>query len=242
MHLKRIVAVFVLSLALLLSNCGDKDKKDPIADLALLLALQPQSLGVSGVFASMNIQTGEAAAAAAGNYTKSVFSPLALIDQTVPCSLGGSMRMSGDVVLDLTNPIVIQMQLNDATIAFSGCKQTIPMLEGSGVPVIGTLEGSVQDEGIMIQTMDATSTATLQKYTVNGAERLRSSTYKVNGVLYPTFDLIFTRNNAKMSIENPLTLTNAFMNIEDDVTVTGTFGDETINSHYTYKTRFKLLP
>ncbi|EQA52925.1 sigma factor SigX-regulated lipoprotein [Leptospira kmetyi] len=227
-----------LFLTLILANCGGKNEDHSKNDMALLLALQPQGLGISGIYASLNARS--SSGGGQGFYSTGNVSPYSLISQSQDCSQGGKMTLTGDLVMSAT-ATTASAQFNDAKTVFESCKQTVPLMEGTeNTTATAVIEGEILRNGQASIVIDPTSTAALTKATGNATERIQSSTYKVNGYLYPKFDITFTKNNAKLTLENMNDIDKAYIGIEETVQVTGTIGTENLNTSYTYKSRFKL--
>ncbi|PJZ59208.1 sigma factor SigX-regulated lipoprotein [Leptospira barantonii] len=227
-----------LFLTLTLAYCGGNNEDHSKNDLALLLALQPQGLGVSGVYASLNARSSSGGGQAF--YSNGSVSPYSLISQSQDCAQGGKMTLTGDITMNATATSATA-QFNNAKTVFESCKQTVPLVDGSeNSTAIAVIEGEIQRNGQASIVIDPTSTSALTKATGNATERIQSSTYKVNGYLYPKFDITFTRNNSKLTLENMNDLDKAYIGMEETVQVSGTMGTETINSSYSYKSRIKL--
>ncbi|TGM00151.1 hypothetical protein EHQ76_12765 [Leptospira barantonii] len=227
-----------LFLTLTLAYCGGNNEDHSKNDLALLLALQPQGLGVSGVYASLNARSSNGGGQAF--YSNGSVSPYSLISQSQDCAQGGKMTLTGDITMNATATSATA-QFNNAKTVFESCKQTVPLVDGSeNSTAIAVIEGEIQRNGQASIVIDPTSTSALTKAIGNATERIQSSTYKVNGYLYPKFDITFTRNNSKLTLENMNDLDKAYIGMEETVQVSGTMGTETINSSYSYKSRIKL--
>ncbi|MBM9502420.1 hypothetical protein JWG44_19390 [Leptospira sp. 201903071] len=240
MRLKKTISLILLTF--LFSYCdGKSGKDDTTTNFALLMALTaPKDQGVSGLYSALNLRDG-ANGGGAGAYSNGAVSPLAVVSQSMQCPKGGSMEMSGDIVMAAAGVGVYTIQFNGVKAVYTSCSFSAPSLDGtsdSGVPVL--VEGELLQDVAMTQTTDPTSTTSLFKVSTSGTQRIRSSNYKVNGFLYPTFDVTFTRNNAKLSIENANDLDNAYINIDETVRVTGTIGTQSVDSTFSYKSRYKL--
>ncbi|MBM9577702.1 hypothetical protein JWG45_11200 [Leptospira sp. 201903070] len=240
MLLKKTISLILLTF--LFSYCdGKSGNDDSMKNFALLMALtSPKDQGVSGLYSALNLRdTGNGGGA--GAYSNGAVSPLAVVSQSMKCPKGGSMDLSGDVVITPVGAGVITMQLNGAKSIYTSCSFSAPALDGSSNSNVSVLlEGELLQDATMTQTTDPTSTTSLYKVSASGTQRIRSSNYKVNGFLYPTFDVTFTRNNAKLSIENANDIDKAVVNIDETVRVTGTVGTETVDSTYSYKGSYKL--
>ncbi|RHX88748.1 hypothetical protein DLM78_07475 [Leptospira stimsonii] len=124
---------------------------------------------------------------------------------------------------------------------YSSCSFIAPLVEGpenSSATVL--LEGELFQDVSTSETLDASSIPSLTKVTFDGTQRLRSSNYKVNGYLFPTFDVTFTVNNGKIALENFNDLDNAYISVEEVLHASGTIGDEKIDKDFPFKSRYKL--
>ncbi|MDI7184114.1 sigma factor SigX-regulated lipoprotein [Leptospira santarosai] len=229
----------VLLLALLFSNCNQKKDGNSQNDSLLLLAAiqQPKSQGVSGLYAALSV-LGANNQGQQGAYSNGSVSPFAMFNQSKDCANGGKMTISGDMTNTQT-ATGASMEYKGTKLTFETCKQTVPMVEGGGTSLL-TIEGDVNMDGNITMTLDPTSTPTLLKMTSNSTRRVYSDTYKVNGYLYPKYDVTFTSNNSKVTIENADDIDKASVTIEETVRMTGTVGEEKIESSHTYKTQYKL--
>ncbi|MDI7188162.1 sigma factor SigX-regulated lipoprotein [Leptospira santarosai] len=230
----------VLLLALLFSNCNQKKDGNSQNDSLLLLAAiqQPKSQGVSGLYAALSILNTNNNPGQQGAYSKGNASPFATLNQSKDCANGGKMTMSGDATQTYT-ATGASLEYKGTKLTFETCKQTAPMVEGGGTSLL-TIEGDLFMDGNITITLDPTSTPTLLKATANTTQRVYSDTYKVNGYLYPKYDVTFTSNNSKLTIENADDIDKASVTIEETVRMTGTVGEEKIESSHTYKTQYKL--
>lgn len=236
MILKKITTTLFLTLILL--HCGGKNDDHTTKDIALLLALQPQGLGISGIYASLNARS--ASGGGQAFYSNGSVSPYVLISQSQDCAQGGKMTLTGDMTMNAT-ALGATAQYNGAKTVFESCKQTVPLMDGTeNANSVGVIEGEILQNGQATIVIDPTSTASLTKATGSATIKIQSSNYKVNGYLYPKFDITFTKNNSKLTLENMNDIDKAYIGIEETVQVTGTIGTEQVNSSYSYKSRFKL--
>ncbi|MDV6235711.1 hypothetical protein CH379_008740 [Leptospira ellisii] len=233
MNLKKIALV---GLALLAIQCGSKSDKGSSETLALLaLAGQGQSPGISGIYASV-IGGGGAGGGGAGALTSTTaVSPFAILEQTYPCKKGGTMELNGDVQIVGLSTILY----NGVNQTYNACTRSMPVLgTGTTNSIDMTINGTILMDGEQQSTVDPDSTQQNPKFTMNQVIRLRSSDYNVNGFAYPTFDLTFTRTNAKLSIENFGDIETATVSITETVLVVGTIGGEVVNSTFSYSAKY----
>lgn len=223
----------------LLSNCGDKNNDDSKNSALLLLALENQKKpGISGLYASLTARNGNNGGA--GNYSNGSVSPFSVITQSQPCPKGGSITLSGDVT-QANNGNQISAQFNDIKFTYVACAIMAPQIDSPNAGASEMLlEGELKQNGNMTITIDPSTTQSLLKYTGNSVMTISSESYKVNGYLYPKFEITFTSNGSKTTIENADDQDKATITIEETVRITGTVGNEKIDTSHSYKTQFKL--
>ncbi|AOP34874.1 hypothetical protein A0128_14075 [Leptospira tipperaryensis] len=237
MLLKKISVALVL--ALFFAQCNSKgNSSSDDQNLLLLAAIAPKNPGVSGLYASLNLNNG--GGGGAGNYSNGSVSPFVVVSQTQNCPRGGSATVSGDITFN-TVGATTTIQLNGVKAVYTSCSFIAPLIESSeNSSTVVLLDGELLQDFSLSQTVDPSSTASLYKVTASGTQRLRSSNYKVNGYLFPTFDVTFTRNNSKLTLENMSDLDNAYISVDETVHVSGTIGTETISKDYSYKSRYRF--
>ncbi|EMY76608.1 hypothetical protein LEP1GSC060_2173 [Leptospira weilii serovar Ranarum str. ICFT] len=232
----------MLFLTLFFSNCASKKDDNSLNNALLLAALQSKDPGVSGVYAALSVLTANNNPGQQGARSRGNVSPFATINQSQDCALGGKMTLSGEMTPSQT-ATGFSMQFTDTKMAFENCQQMAPTMEGGGTSLV-TIEGEITLDGradiVMDGNLNPNAPLTEMKYTMNSIRRMRTSSYTVNGFLYPTIDLTFTSNNAKYSIQNMDDLDKATMTIEETVEISGTIGEEKIKDSHTYKSTIKL--
>ncbi|MCG6194190.1 hypothetical protein LFX25_13145 [Leptospira sp. FAT2] len=230
---------FTLTTVLLVIQCGGKGGDDSNEQAALLLALMPKDQGISGVYAILAKQNG-GGGGGAGAYSKGNVSPFQAYSGTYPCPRGGSDTANGDITMGMAGG-VFTATLTAIKHTYTACSFLAPRIDGSSQDSsLLVLNGDVLQSGTISQTMDPANTSTLIKVTQSGSYNLSSSNYTVNGYLYPKFDLTFSTNNSKLTIENANDLDKATVTVDETTHVTGTIGDKSIDTTYTLKTTFKM--
>ncbi|EMJ96537.1 sigma factor SigX-regulated lipoprotein [Leptospira alstonii] len=232
----------VLFLTLLFSNCDGKKDDDSINNALLLAALQPKDPGVSGVYAALSLLTANNNPGQQGAYSRGNVSPFATINQSQDCALGGKMTLSGDYT-DGQTANGFSMQYTGTKMTFENCQQMAPTMQDSGTSQV-TIQGEMTLDGNAEMVMDGNfnpnAPLTEMKYTMNSTQRMRTSSYTVNGFLYPKIDLTFTSNNAKYTIANMDDIDKMTITVEETVEITGTIGEEKVKDSHTYKSTIKL--
>ncbi|RHX85705.1 sigma factor SigX-regulated lipoprotein [Leptospira stimsonii] len=237
MLIKNISLVLVFSV--FFAQCNGKGNDSSNAQtLMLLAAITPKNPGVSGLYASLKLNT--SCNGGQGNYSNGIVSPYLAINQTQNCPRGGKVEASGDISVNVAGATTT-VQFNGVKAVYSSCSFIAPLVEGpenSSATVL--LEGELFQDFSTSQTIDASSVPSLTKATFNGTQRLRSSNYKVNGYLFPTFDVTFTVSNGKIALENFNDLDNAYISVEEVLHASGTIGDEKIDKDFPFKSRYKF--
>ncbi|RHX79670.1 hypothetical protein DLM76_00670 [Leptospira yasudae] len=229
--------ILSLTLLLFISNCGEKKKDDSQNNAILLLALQNQNPGISGLYASLMARSNNGGGG--GNYSNGSVSPFALISQSQNCPRGGNMTLAGDLTQAM-NGASINAQFTGVKITYTACSLMAPNVESAGNSSQMLLEGELEQNGTMTVTVDPASTQSLLKTTGNSSMTISSSSYKVNGYLYPKFEVTFTTTGSKTTIENADDMDKAIMTIEETVEISGYVGNEKVSDSHSYKTQLKL--
>lgn len=235
--MKQMKLILAMALLLFLANCGDKKKDDTQNNAILLLALQNQNPGLSGLYASLMARNNNGGGA--GSYSNGSVTPFALYSQTEKCPKSGNLSIAGDLTQSMSGAS-LSAQFTGVKITYTACSMTSPNIESAGSTVDMLLEGEIEQNGTMTVTMDPSSTQSTIKTTGNSTMTIRSESYKVNGYLYPKFEITFTSTGTKQTIENANDMDKAIMTIEETVKITGTIGDKTVSDSHSYKTQFKL--
>ncbi|RHX85707.1 sigma factor SigX-regulated lipoprotein [Leptospira stimsonii] len=231
-----------LLLALFLTQCDGKgNHSSNDQNLLLLAAITPKDPGISGLFASINaMRAGGGGGGGAGAYSNAGISPLAQISQSQPCPKGGNFSIDGDLNASVVGTDT-RLQFTATKFTYANCSVYAPKIDNA----TDQSSSQVTLDGEIVEDIDMTQSAFVRTgndvtFTTSGTSRLRSSNYKVNGYLFPTFDVTFTYNNTKYTFENAIDLDNAYVVIEETVHASGTIGTETVNSDYSYKVRYKF--
>lgn len=230
--------ILSVTLLLLISNCADKKKDDSQNNAILLLALQGQkNPGLSGLYASLMARNGNNGAQ---NYSNGSVSPFSVISQSQNCPKSGKMTLTGDMTQSM-NGTQFTAQFTGVKLAYDACSLTAPNVENSqGASSDMLLEGEIEQNGTMTTSIDPASTPSLLKTTGSSTMKLTSSSYKVNGYLYPKFEITFKTVGSKTTIEHADDMDKAVMTIEETVNISGTIGTEKVEASHSYKAQFKL--
>ncbi|WP_241547990.1 sigma factor SigX-regulated lipoprotein [Leptospira stimsonii] len=238
--MNRKIIILSLMVLALLSNCGDKNNDDSKNNALLLLALENQKKpGISGLYASL-MASRNGNNGGAGNYSNGSVSPFSVITQSQPCPKSGSVTLSGDVT-QANNGNQFSVQYNDIKFTYVACALMAPQIDSSnGGSSEMLIEGEIKQNGNTTITLDPSATQSLMKYSEDSVTTLTSDSYTVNGYLYPKFEITFTTNGSKTTIENADDMDKAVITREETVRVTGSIGNEKVDTTYSYKSQFKL--
>lgn len=234
----------MLFLALLFSNCANKNDDRSLNNALLLAALQQKDPGTAGAYAALSVLSANNNPGKQGAYSRGNASPFAVINQSQDCASGGKMTLSGDST-DRQTANGFSIQYTGTKMTFENCRQMAPTMQDSGTSLF-IIQGEITLDGradiVMDGNFNPNAPMTELKYTVNSTQRMHSSSYTVNGFLYPKMDITFTSNNAKYSFQNMDDIDKTTITIEETVEISGTIGEEKIKDSHTYKSTIKLKP
>ncbi|TGK24053.1 hypothetical protein EHQ05_13975 [Leptospira yasudae] len=218
--------------------CGQNGEDDS-GDLAVLSLLaqtssdQKTNLQATQLFSALYPLPADATSSANKSLgdVDPAYNPFAAII-TQACQLGGTQTINGTLTGGPTGNTG-----NDLLWSYDNCKENSIGIGPNGVaipvPVIynGTLNRSLN------QGFNTSTTGNVFTSINSGTDRVQSSNYSINGVLFPAFDITFTRNDSVYTRTEYQT--GKFRGVlEEHVKVTGSIDGKNIDTTINYKIYF----